>query len=106
MSDRIERIKQALEHGEKCRATHVESVVVKETFLGDLVWEGVVETFNLHDHPTAKRAYAWERWREDRSQEPKYTIVLGIPPVKTPNDAIKAWVLSIAKKSRSKSAAD
>ncbi len=38
---------------------HVESVPVKETFHGKTVWEGVVEVFDLKDHPNASRAYAW-----------------------------------------------
>jgi hypothetical protein len=37
----------------------VQSVLVKETHLDVVVWEGVVHTFDLDDHPTATRAYAW-----------------------------------------------
>jgi len=44
-------------HG--CKATWVKSVPVKEVFEGETVWEGVVQVFDLMDHPKAKRCYAW-----------------------------------------------
>ena len=53
------------------------------------------ETFDLLDHPTAKRAYAWERW--EPGEEPRYTVVLGIPPVNSANDAVKAAIMAIVK---------
>ena len=59
MSKRIDDLKTFIERGEKCRAKHVLSEPIREDFRGNRVWEGVVETFALDDHPTAKRAYAW-----------------------------------------------
>lgn len=106
MIERIERIKQAVEHIEKCRATHIQSLVVKERVplskpeLGvdtQMVWEGVIETFDLHDHSRAKRAYAWELPPSERNVEPNYTVVLGIPPVNSANDAIKAAIMAAWK---------
>jgi len=47
----------AATHG--CDSSWIESVPVTETFNGALVWEGEVQVFNLLDHATAKRAYAW-----------------------------------------------
>ena len=29
------------------------------SLLGKTVWEGIVEVFDLRDHPEASRAYAW-----------------------------------------------
>lgn len=100
MSERIERIQRAVEQSEKCRATHVESLVTKERFFDAIVWEGVIETFKLQDHPTAKLAYAWERWKDGRKEDPEYTVVLGIPPVNSPNDAVKAFVAAGAKSNK------
>ena len=45
------------QHGGK--ATLVQSVPVCETFEGWTVWEGVAHVFDLTEHPTATRAYAW-----------------------------------------------
>lgn len=71
---------------------HIESAVVKERFNDKTVWEGVVETFQLEPHPTAKRAYAWVRPGDGKS-EPEYTVALGIPPVNSAQDAVKVAVV-------------
>jgi hypothetical protein len=44
-------------HG--CKSTWIESVPVREEFESETVWDGVVEVFDLENHPTANRAYAW-----------------------------------------------
>lgn len=43
-------------HG--ARAEHAESVLAKDTFSGETVWDGVVEVFALPEHAAGK-AYAW-----------------------------------------------
>ena len=95
MSERIERIRNAVQQRERCRAKHVQSLRVKEKWLEEILWDGVVETLDLLDHPTAKRAYAWERW--EPGEEPRYTVVLGIPPVNSANDAVKAAIMAVVK---------
>ena len=45
------------QHGGK--AVLVEAVPVKETFQGQIVWEGTIHVFDLEGHPKATRAYAW-----------------------------------------------
>ena len=57
MSERIENIRKAVEKHAGCRAEHRESVPVTESYLDQIMWEGVVEVFDLDGHPTAKRAY-------------------------------------------------
>ena len=44
-------------HGVDSR--HVESIPVTEVFQGKTVWDGIVEVFELVEHPTASRVYAW-----------------------------------------------
>jgi hypothetical protein len=46
-------------------ATHVETVPIKEEFQGQIIWEGEVEVFDLHDHPKTHRVYAWAHETED-----------------------------------------
>lgn len=58
-------------HG--CDSSHVESVRVIEVFRGETVWDGQVEVFDLIDHPTAKRAYAWAH--ETDAGGPRYVAV-------------------------------
>ncbi|HYJ05392.1 MAG TPA: hypothetical protein VEX43_09680 [Chthoniobacterales bacterium] len=103
MRERIEKLKQAIEQTERCRAEHVESRVILEGFAEAPIWEGVVETFQLHNHPSAKRAYAWLRGVAHsplEKPEDEYTIVLGIPPVISPETAVKAAVMAICKDRR------
>jgi hypothetical protein len=37
----------------------VDALPVKEVHAGQTVWEGFVHVFDLDDHPSATRAYAW-----------------------------------------------
>jgi len=66
------------------------------SFQGEVAWDDVVETFDIEGNPKAKRCYAWS-FRENG--EPKYTTVLEIPPVDSPESAVK---VAIAAKSRQK----
>ena len=96
MSERIERIKNAVEKREGCRAKHIESLRVQEKWIDEIAWDGVVETFDLLNHPTTKRVYAWERW--EPGEEPRYTIVVSAPPVNSARDAVKAAIMAVVKK--------
>ncbi|HTE88798.1 MAG TPA: hypothetical protein VK639_07600 [Terriglobales bacterium] len=94
MSERIENIKKAVERHAGCRATHVESNPVTEGSLDQIVWEGVVEVFDLDGHPKANRAYGWQFWAGRNAQ---YTVVLGIPPIDSPNAAVRASITAEAQ---------
>jgi hypothetical protein len=101
VSERIEKLKKAVEQTEHCRADHVESRIVLEGFAEAPIWEGVVETFQLSNHPKAKRAYAWLRGVAHsplEKPEEEYTIVLGIPPVISPETAVRAAIMAQIKK--------
>ena len=52
-------LKRSIESQHGGTATLAQSVPIKETHAGSVVWEGVVHVFDLKDHPTASRAYAW-----------------------------------------------
>ena len=72
-------------------ANHVETVPVKEMFQGQTVWEGEVEVFDLQDHPEASRVYAWSHETEDDKQ--RHVTVLHIPPVTSPEAAVRAAII-------------
>jgi hypothetical protein len=78
-------------HGGK--ATHVHSVAVTETFQGKTVWDGVVEVFDLHGHPRANRIYAWAHDTDDPKHPKRHVTVLHIPPVVSPQAAVKAAIV-------------
>lgn len=77
-------------HG--AEATHVESVPVKETFRGQTVWEGVVEVFELHGHPTANKVYAWSHDTDDPQKPNRHVTVLHIAPVLSAAMAVRAAI--------------
>lgn len=73
-------------------AKHIESVPVKETFRGRTVWEGVVEVFDLIDHPTAFRVYAWSHTTDDPRNPRRWVTVLHTHPIKSAEDAVRAAI--------------
>jgi hypothetical protein len=87
-------------HGAK--AEYVRSVAVQEKFQGRIVWDGVVEVFDLTGHPQANRIYAWAHDTDDPKQPKRYVTVLHIPPVVSPQTAVQAAILQ-EYKSRAKS---
>jgi hypothetical protein len=77
-------------HGAK--ATHRESVPVKEVWNGQTIWEGIVEVFDLHDHPDANTAYAWSHETDDPDRPQRHVTVLHVPPVVSPITAVRAAI--------------
>ena len=78
-------------HG--CTARHVGSRYVRETFSGQVVWEGYVGVFTLEDHPTATRGYAWNHALDD-TEDRRVVAVLHDGPVDSPEAAVRAAVAS------------
>ncbi len=83
-------------HG--CEAVHVSTMPVHETFEGKTVWQGEVEVFDIAGHPKASQCYAW-RYQDDDGKL-HYTAVLKLPPVQSPQDAVKAAIRAQAKDER------
>lgn len=75
-------------------STHVDSVVVVESFQGQTVWEGTVEVFDLHDHPQASRAYAWTHHTDDADKPRRSVTVLHVPPATSPRRAVQVSIAS------------
>ncbi len=78
-------------HGGK--ATHRESVPVKEVFQGQMVWDGVVEVFHLEGHPLTDKVYAWMHDTGDPSKPKQHVTVLHIHPALSPDTAIRAFII-------------
>jgi hypothetical protein len=81
------------EHG--CESKYSRTVHVCEAFQKKTAWDGFVRVFRLVEHPKARRCYAWSYRKEN---EIKSVAVLEIPPVDSPESAVKA---AIAAKARS-----
>ena len=73
---------------EGCGCVYLRDVAVKEVFKGKPVWEGVVQVFSLSMHK-ARHCYAWV----DPSLKELVTV-LEIPPVESPETAVRAFIVS------------
>ena len=90
-------LKIAVERLHNCKTKWTKSVPVEETFQDKTVWEGIVQVFELQDHPTANRCYAWSYLIDDTSKR-KYVAVLHQGPVDSAKNAVKAAIISEYKK--------
>ena len=88
----IERLEKAIRDLHGCKSKHNRSVAVHETFQGQTAWQGAVEVFELEGNPQAKIAYAWAYKGDDGKMH--YVAVLSVPPISSPNDAVKAYVVA------------
>ncbi len=92
----IEELQDVIRHRHAVESRHVESVPIKETFQGKTVWEGIVEVFDLVDHPTSTRLYAWAYDTGD-PRRPKHVTVLNNGIVNSPLMAVRAAIVQEAK---------
>jgi len=89
----IDELKEVIHRLHGVRATHVESVPVKEVFQGKTVWDGVVEVFDLHGHDTAQRVYAWAHKTDDPQKPRRHVAVLHLSPITSPLLAVRAAIV-------------
>lgn len=80
-------------------ARHVGTKAVHEVFQGQTAWQGEVEVFDLDGHQKAKRAYAWGY---DDAGTLRSTAVLEIPPVDSPESAVKVAIAAKVKAAQAK----
>ena len=64
-------------------------------FQGQTAWQGTVEVFDLVGHSKAKRVNAWQY--DDDDKQTKTVAVLEIPPVDSPQSAVKVAIAAKAK---------
>lgn len=102
MADYIEELQAVILNLHGCNAVHVETVPVTEEFQGETVWQGEVEVFETTDHPKAKRIYGWGHVSGDDDQGRRYVTVLELPPVTSPETAVKAATIQEIRSAREK----
>jgi hypothetical protein len=90
----VKRLQKAIKETRRCDSKHVESVPVVEQFEGQTAWQGTVEVFDLIGHPQATRAYAWSYRDGDKI---KSVTILEIPPVDSPQSAVKVAIAARGK---------
>lgn len=102
MVDYIAELQAVILNLHGCTATHIETVPVTEEFQGETVWQGEVEVFETDDHPKAKRIYAWGHASGEDDQARRFVTVLELPPVDSPQSAVKAGIMQEIKSAREK----
>ena len=95
----IEELQDVIRHLHGVESTHVESVPIKETFQGKTVWEGIVEVFDLKDHPKANRIYVWA-YATDNPKKPKYVTVFHSDEIDSPLKAVRAALVEEFRKNQ------
>jgi hypothetical protein len=93
----IPALQDAIRHLYGLDAKHVETVPVKETFRGEVVWDGEVEVFEVN-HPQTKRAYAWSHATTGKKR--RFHAVLGVAPIDSPLKAVQASIVGEVKRAQ------
>ena len=88
----LDDIRNAVERLHDCKASFVEEVAVVEKFGDKTVWSGVVFVFKIKGNPQANICYAWASEVEG-STKYRYYAVLHIPPVDSPEKAVRASIV-------------
>lgn len=101
-SDYLARVQVSVSELHNCGALWRESVAVHEMFMGQTVWQGEVEVFDLHHHPKAKRAYAWSHSEGENEDGERFVTVLELPPVTSPVTAVRASIMADRQKRKEK----
>ena len=92
----LSALQEAIHNLHGCESVWLESVPVKEVFRGATVWDGIVQVFELTEHPTATRCYAWSHAVEG-SERRRFVAVLHKGPVDSPEQAVRAAIVRLSR---------
>jgi hypothetical protein len=83
---------RSIKHMHCCEAIYLESVPVRETLQGKIVWDGEVQVFSLAGHPVASKCYAWSHLTTGTKR--RFVAVLHLASVDSHGAAVRASVVS------------
>ncbi|HEV2327884.1 MAG TPA: hypothetical protein VGY56_03740 [Verrucomicrobiae bacterium] len=89
----LDRLQVVIERLHDCGANHRETVPVHEKSGGQTLWKGEVEVFDLYGHDQAKVCYGWSHPTGKQVKGEHLVTVLQIPPVISPETAVRAWII-------------
>lgn len=92
-----DKLSEAIRELHGCESLWLRSVPVVERQEGKIVWEGTVEVFWLHDHPTARLYYAWSHVIEG-SMRSRSVVFLHQPPVDSSEAVVRAAIAQECRK--------
>jgi len=67
-------------------------VAVLEIFGDKTIWNGIVSVFLIKGHPQADKCYAWSSPIEGSTKR-RYYAMLHIPPIDSPEKAVRAAIV-------------
>ncbi len=85
-------LRDAIKRKHGCDAIRLRTAQVTEVAQGDAIWEGAVEVFALVGHANARHCYAWGHPREDGTGGLDVVTILEVPPVLSPESAVRAAI--------------
>ena len=97
----LNELRRAIKASHGVEALDWRIVPVTEMFNGKIAWTGEVVAFDVTGHAKAKQCFAWGVRRDD-DKGWDVTAVLGIPPVTSPETAVKAAIAAHAKQAASR----
>ncbi|WP_395746679.1 hypothetical protein [Prosthecobacter sp.] len=83
----LQSLQKAIEAAHGCPCEHQTTGYIHEEMDGETLWKGAVDTFALHGHPTATKAYAWS-WKDEDGGN-RHVAILNLPPVHSPRTAVQ-----------------
>jgi hypothetical protein len=87
-----DQLKRAIEGQHGGTAIFVDAVPIREVFLGQTMWDGLVHIYDLEGHPKATRAYAWSSPIEGTDKR-RFYAVLHLGDIRSPLDAVRAGIV-------------
>lgn len=102
----LEELQEVIHKLHGVHSVHLQSVPVTERFEGKVIWDGIVEVFQLYGHPKATHAYAWSHETDDPKQPKRSVTVLRIPPAISPITAVRAAIIQEARELRANAEAE
>lgn len=70
-------------------AKHVGSEEIEEIQNDKVVWSGVVDIFEVVNHPTATHCFAWEETCGKNQEDLRYVAILNTQTLRTPRQAVQ-----------------
>jgi hypothetical protein len=98
----LARLQVAIERLHDCGANWRESVPVHEVFQGQTLWKGEGEVFDIYGHGQATVCYGWSHSRGKNDKGERFAVILQIPPVISPESAVRVSIAAEANPSGQK----
>jgi hypothetical protein len=92
VSKLLRELRTAVEKDIGGKAKRVKSTSVVETFRGKVLWDGVVETFEVASGPEVKRCYAF--FYVESNGDERVVTIQEAPKINSPELAVRAFISS------------